>query len=82
MNMHYVYLLRSQSHPKETYIGLTSDLTVRLAKHNEGGSPHTAKYKPWDLVSYHAFDSREKAVTFESYLKTGSGRAFAAKRFW
>lgn len=40
--MHYVYLIRSESHPDETYIGLTSDLRARIAKHNEGGSPHTA----------------------------------------
>jgi putative endonuclease len=80
--MHYVYLLRSQSHPQETYIGLTSDLKARLEKHNGGGSPHTAKFKPWSLVTYHAFASREQAAAFESYLKTGSGRAFAAKRLW
>ena len=35
--MHYVYLIRSESHPDETYIGLTSDLRARIAKHNEGG---------------------------------------------
>lgn len=80
--MHYVYLIRSQSHPDETYIGLTSDLRARIAKHNEGGSPHTAKFRPWNLVSYLAFSSRDQAAAFESYLKSGSGRAFAAKRLW
>lgn len=80
--MHYVYLLRSIPNPDETYIGLTSDLKARLQKHNEGGSPHTAKWKPWKLVHYSAFETREKAADFESYLKSGSGRAFAAKRFW
>jgi predicted GIY-YIG superfamily endonuclease len=80
--MHYVYLIRSESHPDETYIGLTSDLRARIAKHNEGGSPHTAKFKPWQLVTYCAFSTREQASAFESYLKSGSGRAFAAKRLW
>ena len=80
--MHYVYLLRSQAHPEQTYIGLTADLKLRLAKHNEGGSPHTAKYKPWNLVTYLAFQSRDQAAAFESYLKSGSGRAFAQKRLW
>ena len=51
-------------------------------KHNEGGSPHTSKYKPWHLVTYLAFSTRQKATTFETYLKSGSGRAFAAKRLW
>ena len=80
--MHYVYLLRSTPHPTKTYIGSTSDLKSRLKKHNEGGSPHTSKYKPWHLVTYLAFSTREQATTFETYLKSGSGRAFAAKRLW
>ena len=80
--MHYVYLLRSESDPLQTYIGLTDDLKARLAKHNEGGSPHTAKHRPWALVSYLAFSSRDQAASFESYLKSGSGRAFAKNRLW
>jgi putative endonuclease len=80
--MHYVYLIRSQSHPDEAYIGLSSDLKARITKHNEGGSPHTAKFKPWQLVTYCAFSTREQAAAFESYLKSGSGRAFANKRLW
>jgi predicted GIY-YIG superfamily endonuclease len=63
--MHYVYLLRSIPHPDQTYIGLTSDLKSRLDKHNEGGSPHTAKSKPWSLVHYSAFDTRKKTATFD-----------------
>ena len=80
--MHYVYLIRSISIPDRTYIGLTADLKARLKKHNEGGSPHTAKFKPWMLVQYSAFQTREKAAEFERYLKSGSGKAFAKRRFW
>jgi putative endonuclease len=80
--MKYVYLIQSIPHPKEKYIGITSDLKDRLKVHNEGGSPHTLKFKPWKLVTYLAFSSEEKAKEFEQYLKTGSGRAFAKKRLW
>ena len=80
--MKYVYLIQSISYPKEKYIGITSDLKDRLKAHNEGGSPHTSKFKPWKLVTYLAFSSEEKARRFEQYLKTGSGRAFAKSRFW
>jgi predicted GIY-YIG superfamily endonuclease len=80
--MHYVYLLRSEADADQTYIGLTSDLKLRLAKHNSGGSPHTAKHRPWKLVACLAFDHREKAAAFEAYLKSGSGRAFSKKRLW
>jgi predicted GIY-YIG superfamily endonuclease len=48
--MHYVYLLKSEKDPTQRYTGMTSDLKSRLAKHNEGGVPHTQKYKPWKLV--------------------------------
>ena len=80
--MHYVYLIKSISHPDQTYIGITSNLKARLKVHNEGGSPHTSKYKPWMLVTYLAFSNESKAVEFENYLQSGSGHAFANKRLW
>ncbi len=80
--MHYVYLLRSAKHPEQTYVGLTSDLKTRLERHNRGGNIHTANFRPWKLVTYLAFTTREQAADFESYLKSGSGRAFANKRLW
>ncbi len=80
--MHYVYLLQSQSDPAQRYVGLSSDLRSRLAKHNEGGAPHTSKFRPWKLRTYLAFSSREQASQFERYLKSGSGRAFANRRLW
>ncbi len=80
--MDYVYLLQSNTHPSERYIGLTSDLKVRLAKHNEGGVPHTSKFRPWRLQTYVAFTSREDAARFEIYLKSGSGRGFANRHLW
>ena len=80
--MHYVYLLQSIKHPYQTYVGLTSDLKKRLQKHNYGEVPHTSKYKPWKLISYTAFQNIEQAASFETYLKSGSGRAFAKRRLW
>jgi predicted GIY-YIG superfamily endonuclease len=80
--VHYVYLLQSLSHPNQRYIGLTSDLKARLAKHNAGGVPHTSKFTPWKLGTYVAFSTREQASQFELYLKSGSGRAFASRHLW
>jgi predicted GIY-YIG superfamily endonuclease len=80
--MHYVYLIQSISYPDQRYVGITSNLKGRLKAHNEGGSPHTSKYKPWKLVTYLAFSDESKAVEFEQYLKSGSGHAFANKRLW
>ena len=78
--MKYVYLLESINFPEETYIGLTDDLRKRLSAHNAGQASHTAKFKPWCLVTYLAFSDENKAVAFERYLESSSGRAFAKKR--
>ena len=80
--MYFVYLLRSVSNPKKTYIGYTSNLDQRLDTHNSGGSVYTQNDKPWSLVTSISFDSQEKAKSFEKYIKVGSGAAFAKKRFW
>jgi len=77
--MYYVYVLRSESHADQTYIGSAHDLRARLAQHNGGESIHTNKFKPWNLITYVALPDKLLAETFERCLKTGSGRAFAKR---
>ena len=79
--MYYVYLLKSQSQPKQPYVGSTRDLRQRLKDHNEERSPHTAKFRPWILIAYFAFAQERTAIAFERYLKSGSGRAFIRRHF-
>lgn len=78
--MWYVYILRSRSSPEQEYTGASENLRERIAAHNAGKSPHTAKYRPWRLLWYCAFPDKEIALAFERYLKSHSGRAFAKKR--
>jgi putative endonuclease len=78
--MTYVYILRSLEHLERYYVGLTSDLRSRLAKHNAGEVSHTSKFAPWAIKTYVAFSDKHQAVAFEKYLKSASGRAFAKKR--
>jgi predicted GIY-YIG superfamily endonuclease len=80
--MFFVYFIESLSSKNKKYIGFTSNLDQRLKTHNSGGSKYTVKDRPWKLVMSLSFESEEKALLFEKYLKTGSGRAFAKKRFW
>ena len=80
MKFYYVYILQSESEPKHYYIGFTEDLDSRLKSHNSGQVPHTSKYKPWRIKTAIAFTDRKKALDFEKYLKSPSGRAFAKKR--
>jgi predicted GIY-YIG superfamily endonuclease len=80
--MHYVYCLRSDSHPRFRYIGYRADLKQRLLDHNRGCNPSTASFVPVHLAGYTAFREKPAALDFERYLKTGSGHAFAKKRLW
>jgi putative endonuclease len=76
--MFYVYVIRSQSHPKRHYIGFTENIDQRVKEHNEGKSLHTAKYGPRQLAVYLAVPSKTKALDLERYFKSGSGRGISA----
>ena len=56
-----------------------SDLKQRLAEHNAGKCSHSAKYIPWKIKFYAAFETLELAQRFELYLKSGSGHAFSKR---
>lgn len=79
--MYHVYLIRSINYPKITYIGYTVNMKNRLADHNYGESDFTSAYKPWKLEICITFRDKSKAIAFEKYLKSSSGRAFAKKHF-
>lgn len=77
--MKYVYILQSFD-GNHFYIGISDDLVARLSKHNAGAVTHTAKFAPWRIKTYIAFAEQSRAIAFERYLKSGSGRAFAKAR--
>lgn len=78
-NMTFVYILRSEC-GHHFYTGMTTDLAERLGRHSAGMVKHTAKFRPWRIQAYLVFDDFARAVAFEKYLKSGSGRAFAGRR--
>jgi putative endonuclease len=78
--MKYVYILQSVEESERYYVGLTDNLKERLKHHNAGKVPHTTKYKPWRVNTYLAFSDEKRAIAFEKYLKSSSGRAFSKKR--
>lgn len=47
---------------------------------NAGEVLHTSKFRPWRVRSYVAFSDEKLAISFEKYLKSHSGCAFAKKR--
>jgi len=74
-----VYILQSTTQQQRYYTGITSNLEWRLRAHNTGLSRHTASGRPWRVVVTVEFADPDRAAQFEIYLKSGSGRAFAAR---
>ncbi len=76
---YYVYILKSLKTGKR-YIGYTDNLQRRIEEHNVKKTVHTDKTDaPFELVWHCVFRDKYKALEFEKYLKSGSGRAFASK---
>ena len=78
--MYFVYILRSIHYSDQAYVGFTENVDARVKKHNEGGNVSTVRYRPWKLAFYCAFEDKSRALAFEVYLKSHSGKAFSAKR--
>ena len=72
--MWYVYILKCKD--GKYYTGYSSNLKNRIKQHNEGRVKFTSKRLPVEIVCYHAFNDKYRAVFYEKYLKSGSGRAF------
>ena len=77
--MWYVYFLELKN--GDVYIGSTDDLGRRFGSHQRGHVASTCKYLPVVLRSYVAVTEEVIARRLERYFKSGSGKAFAKKRF-
>ncbi len=77
--MYYVYMIKSRT-DETIYTGMTQDLKRRLREHNAKKVKHTKLKTPWKLAWYCVFKDKDKAGSFEKYLKSSSGFAFRNKR--
>lgn len=64
----YVYLLKSINYD-HFYIGFTNDLKTRVEKHNRGEVYWTKRMKPWKLIYFEGYLSKEDALKREKQLK-------------
>ena len=80
-NKRFVDVLRNADPNPSFYVGLSSDVDARLADHNLGRCPHPASRRPWQPHGVIEFSDEDRAIRFECYLKSGSGRAFAKRHF-
>ena len=69
----YVYILCSLNHTT-LYVGVTSNLPVRILQHKQKKYPDsfTAKYNCTKLVYYQRFDTIIEAIAEEKRIKGGS----------
>jgi putative endonuclease len=65
---YYVYILASVSFERY-YVGQTSDVEARLARHNRGAEPSTSPYLPWKLAWKGEKPTRGEAMKLEKKLK-------------
>jgi putative endonuclease len=66
----FVYVLGSQrENDCRTYVGLTTDLERRLQRHNAGRGAKSTKGRRWTLLYSERCQTRNKAMSRESYIK-------------
>jgi len=73
--MVYVYALESVSR-NYIYVGLTSNLKQRISQHQKGYEKTTKPYRPFELLHYEEFETRDEARKREKYLKSAAGKRY------
>jgi putative endonuclease len=66
--MYFVYIIYSPKLDKY-YIGFTADINDRLAKHNRKSKGFSNLGRPWELVYYECFETKQEAMSREKQLK-------------
>ena len=67
---YFVYVIGSLKNSKpKTYVGSTKDLNERLKKHNSGKGAKSTRGRKWKIIYHEIFNSKEKALRREYYLK-------------
>jgi putative endonuclease len=73
--LYTVYVLYSEKFDKH-YTGFTSDFPERFKSHHSLGHEWTSRYRPWKLIFSRVFSTKQEAMAYEKWLKTGAGRDF------
>ncbi len=72
--MKYIVDILYSSKLSKKYVGRTVDLKQRIQDHNDGRVPFTKRGRPWKIIFYEVFYSRQDAIAEERFLKSGKGR--------
>ena len=66
--MYSVYVLQSKL-DKSYYIGSSKNRESRLWEHNYGRTGYTKKKRPWKIVYFEEYKSRNEGIKREKWLK-------------
>ena len=75
IKMYYTYVIKSEFYDFY-YKGHCEFLAIRLKQHNSGLTQSIKSYKPFKIVYYEEFETREEAIKREKYFKSAAGRRF------
>ncbi len=78
---YYVYVLKSTVIDKH-YVGFSTNVARRLRQHNAGKNRSTKPYRPYEILFFEEFDTKEKALSREKFLKSGQGREHIKTASW
>jgi putative endonuclease len=73
--MFFVYILYSSKRDRY-YVGYTSEIENRVAKHNSGSTPSTKSGIPWVLVYSEKFEFKTDAIKREKGIKNMKCRKY------
>tara|TARA_Y100000741_G_C17797546_1_gene372578 strand:- start:218 stop:466 length:249 start_codon:yes stop_codon:yes gene_type:complete len=66
---HYVYILKTKKGFKKTYVGYSTNVHNRLAKHNSSKGAKATRGYEWEIIFIKRFSLKSKALSFEYKLK-------------
>ena len=67
--MFYVYMLKSKSIKRITYVGYTNNIQKRIKLHNSGKGAKFTRGRKWVLIYKEKFKSKKEAISREYYIK-------------
>jgi putative endonuclease len=65
----------------QIYTGSTSDLKLRMRRHESGNVTTTSKYLPVTMLGYEAYSLKTDAQRREKYLKTTEGKRLLRQQY-
>ena len=73
--MWFLYIIYSSSIDRY-YVGVSSDITIRIERHNAGWGRYTKRGIPWVLKYKEEYESKSDAIKRENEIKRKKSRIY------